>query len=139
MTSKVTRATRRAAATRAAIVEAAEELLAEGGPSALTLEAVAERADVAMQTVYNRVGGRSAVLIAVAERALEDNRQYMDAAYATPGTPRNASGPPQPPTPASPPNDRTSSACSPTRPTNRPRSNVSPTSSKSRTPNSPQR
>jgi AcrR family transcriptional regulator len=88
MTGKVTRATRRAAATRAAIVEAAEELLAEGGPSALTLEAVAERADVAVQTVYNRVGGRSAVLIAVAERALEDNRQYMDAAYATPGTPQ---------------------------------------------------
>ena len=88
ITDKVTRATRRAAATRAAIVEAAEELLAEGGPSALTLEAVAERADVAVQTVYNRVGGRSAVLIAVAERALEDNRQYMDAAYATPGTPQ---------------------------------------------------
>jgi len=88
MADKVTRATRRAAATRAAIVAAAEELLAEGGPSALTLEAVAERADVAVQTVYNRVGGRSAVLIAVAERALEDNRQYMDAAYATPGTPQ---------------------------------------------------
>ena len=88
ITDKATRATRRAAATRAAIVEAAEELLAEGGPSALTLEAVAERADVAVQTVYNRVGGRSAVLIAVAERALEDNRQYMDAAYATPGTPQ---------------------------------------------------
>ena len=69
-------------------MEAAEELLAEGGPPALTLEAVAGRADVAVQTVYNRVGGRSAVLIAVAERALEDNRQYMDAAYATPGTPQ---------------------------------------------------
>ncbi len=40
-----------------------------------------------MQTVYNRVGPRSAVLLAVAERALEQNRVYMDAAYASPGTP----------------------------------------------------
>jgi AcrR family transcriptional regulator len=87
MTSKVTRTTRRAAATRAAIVDAAEELLASGGPDAVTLEGIAERADVAVQTVYNRVGGRAAVLIAVAERALEDNRTYMDDAYAAPGTP----------------------------------------------------
>jgi AcrR family transcriptional regulator len=87
MTIKVTRTTRRAAATRAAVVDAAEELLAAGGPEAVTLEGIAERADVAVQTVYNRVGGRAAVLIAVAERALEDNRTYMDDAYAAPGTP----------------------------------------------------
>jgi AcrR family transcriptional regulator len=87
MTVKVTRTTRRAAATRAAIVDAAEELLASAGPDAVTLEGIAERADVAVQTVYNRVGGRAAVLIAVAERALEDNRTYMDDAYTAPGTP----------------------------------------------------
>jgi len=87
MTTKVTRTTRRAAATRAAVVDAAEELLAAGGPEAVTLEGIAERADVAVQTVYNRVGGRAAVLIAVAERTLEDNRTYMDDAYAAPGTP----------------------------------------------------
>ena len=87
MTIKVTRTTRRAAATRAAIVDAAEELLASGGPDAVTLEGIAERADVAVQTVYNRVGCRAAVLIAVAERALEDNRTYMDDASAAPGTP----------------------------------------------------
>nr|WP_228818217.1 WHG domain-containing protein [Nocardia elegans] len=57
----------------------------EYGSGALTLEAVADRADVAVQTIYNRVGGRSALLIAVAERAFDDNRQYMDAAYAAPG------------------------------------------------------
>ncbi|MDP3655048.1 MAG: TetR/AcrR family transcriptional regulator [Rhodoferax sp.] len=67
------------------ILEAAETLLAEGGRDAVTLEAVATRADVAVQTLYNRVGGLSALLIAVAERALEKNRQYMDAAYASPG------------------------------------------------------
>jgi AcrR family transcriptional regulator len=82
---KETRTQRKANATRLSILEAAETLLAEGGRDAVTLEAVATRADVAVQTLYNRVGGLSALLIAVAERALEENRQYMDAAYASPG------------------------------------------------------
>ncbi len=83
----MTRTARRAAATHRAIVDAAEALVLEDGADALTLEAVADRADVAVQTIYNRVGGRSTVLIAVAERALEQNRQYMDAAYAAAGRP----------------------------------------------------
>ncbi|WP_100459935.1 TetR/AcrR family transcriptional regulator [Mycobacteroides abscessus] len=84
---RITRTARRAAATYRAVVDAAEQLVLESGADALTLEAVAVRADVAVQTIYNRVGGRSAVLLAVAERALQENRQYMDAAYATAGTP----------------------------------------------------
>ena len=79
------RTQRRAVATRLAILQAAEALLMEGGLAAITPEAVATRADVAVQTLYNRVGGRSALLIAVAERALEENREYMDAAYASDG------------------------------------------------------
>ncbi len=43
----------------------------------MTLAAVAERADVAVQTIYNRVGGRDAVLMAVAERALQDS-SFLD-------------------------------------------------------------
>ncbi|MBN4928282.1 TetR/AcrR family transcriptional regulator [Hoyosella rhizosphaerae] len=82
-----TRTERRKAATRKAIVDAAESAIVELGPNAWTLEDVSERADVALQTIYNRVGNRSAVLVAVAERALEENRQYMDAAYSAPGTP----------------------------------------------------
>jgi len=82
------RTARRAAATRQSILEAAEALLTQGGPAALTLDAVAERADVAVQTIYNRIGGRSALLIAVAERALDENRAYMDAAYAAGGSPQ---------------------------------------------------
>ncbi len=70
-----------------AIIAAAEELLAEGGPSAVTLEAISERADVAVQTIYNRVGGRPAVLMAVAEQAFAANREYLDEAYASAGTP----------------------------------------------------
>ncbi|PQP21934.1 TetR/AcrR family transcriptional regulator [Rhodococcus opacus] len=88
MTSQGTsRTARRAAATHRAIVDAAEEVVLEYGSDALTLDAVADRADVAVQTIYNRVGGRSALLVAVAERAFDDNRQYMDAAYAAPGAP----------------------------------------------------
>lgn len=87
VTDQPTRTSRRAAANREAIVDAAEALLVEGGEAAVTIEAIAGRADVAIQTVYNRVGNRSAVLIAVAERALVHNRQFMDAAYAEPGTP----------------------------------------------------
>ncbi|MFF1836365.1 TetR/AcrR family transcriptional regulator [Streptomyces sp. NPDC058231] len=85
--AKVSRTVARAAATHRAIVDAAEHFLLEGGAEALTLEAVAERADVAVQTIYNRVGGRSALLIAVAERALEEVRHYVDVAYASTGTP----------------------------------------------------
>lgn len=89
-----TRTQRRAAAMRRTIVEAAEAIVIEGGPGALTIEEVAKRADVAIQTVYNRVGGRSALLFAIAERTLEEghkslkeNRKYMDTAYDSDGTP----------------------------------------------------
>ncbi|MFS4108358.1 TetR/AcrR family transcriptional regulator [Streptomyces sp. PD-S100-1] len=84
--AKPTRTQRRAAATRASVVNAAREIVATEGATALTLEAVAERADVAIQTIYNRVGGRSALLTAVAEQAMEENRAYMDAAYRAEGT-----------------------------------------------------
>lgn len=84
---EATRGQRKAEANRRAVVDAAREIVANSGADALTLEAVAERADVAVQTIYNRVGGRSALLTAVAEQALEESRVYMDAAYDIPGTP----------------------------------------------------
>jgi len=82
-----TRTQRRAAANRRSVVDAAREIVATRGVDALTLEAVAERADVAVQTIYNRVGNRSSLLVAVAEQAMEESRVYMDAAYATEGPP----------------------------------------------------
>lgn len=81
-----TRTQRRAEANRQLVVGAAREIVATQGVAALTLEAVAERADVAVQTIYNRVGGRSALLTAVAEQAMEESRAYMDAAYSAAGT-----------------------------------------------------
>ncbi|QLL05356.1 TetR/AcrR family transcriptional regulator [Mycobacterium vicinigordonae] len=81
----MSRTQQRAAANRRAVLDAAREIIATQGVDALTLEAVAERADVVVQTIYNRVGGRSAVLTAVAEQALEESRAYMDPAYDADG------------------------------------------------------
>lgn len=82
-----TRTARRAAANRETILDAAEALLVAGGLGAVTVEAVAERADVAIQTVYNRVGRRPEVLVAVAERAVAENRRYLAPAFESAGSP----------------------------------------------------
>ena len=82
ITTSKTRTQRKAAATRQTIIATAKHLIVEGGLNSLTLEAVAERADIAVQTIYNRVGGRPALLIAVAELALEEHNKYMQAALA---------------------------------------------------------
>lgn len=82
----LTRTQRRAAATRQSVIDAAREIVATEGVDALTLEAVADRADVAIATIYNRVGNRASLLLAVAEQAMEESRTYMDAAYAAEGT-----------------------------------------------------
>ncbi|MDQ1181857.1 TetR/AcrR family transcriptional regulator [Rhodococcus sp. SORGH_AS_0301] len=85
-TTATTRTQRRAAASRRAVLDAARSIIAARGAEALTLEVVAEQADVAVQTIYNRVGGRAALLAAVAEEALDESRSYMDAAYEAEGT-----------------------------------------------------
>jgi AcrR family transcriptional regulator len=76
-----TRMQRRVTEMRTRLVDVAETLLLEGGTQAVTAEVVAQRADVSLQTVYNRVGGRQALLLAVAERALEQTREFMQTAY----------------------------------------------------------
>lgn len=80
---------RRAEAARLGIIAAAGEVLSELGTQGFTLEAVAERADVVVQTIYNRVGGRAALLAAVTQRAVEENRRYVDPAYESPGAPED--------------------------------------------------
>jgi AcrR family transcriptional regulator len=85
--TKPTRTQRRTEEMRRTIIEIASQILAEGGTSALSAEEVARRADIAPQTVYNRVGGKGALLAAASESAMLENRRHMDAAYATPGSP----------------------------------------------------
>lgn len=57
---------RRMEQTRAAIVAAARRLIIEGGPAAMTIDAVAAGSATTRQTVYNQIGGRGALLLAVA-------------------------------------------------------------------------
>lgn len=76
----------KASATRQAIINSAEALVTEQGVDSLTLDAVAAECGITVQTIYNRVGGRSAILLAIAEKALADNRHYMSAAYRRAGS-----------------------------------------------------
>ena len=82
----LTRTQRRAAEMREHLIDIAEALLVEGGAAGVSADEVAQRADVSLQTVYNRVGRKPDLLIAIAERAMEVNRRYVDAAYAGDGT-----------------------------------------------------
>lgn len=67
-----------AVATKAAVVEAAKELFLSRGYVATTIGAVAEQAGVAIQTIYNSVGNKAALLSAV-----------VDATAAGPEAPRS--------------------------------------------------
>ncbi|EAR26258.1 putative transcriptional regulator [marine actinobacterium PHSC20C1] len=58
-----------AAATRSQIVEAATQLFLEHGYVGTSIGAIARRAGVAVQTIYNAVGNKAAVLSAVLDTA----------------------------------------------------------------------
>lgn len=60
---------RQSADTRATIVAAAAELFERDGYARTTVGAIAERAGVVIQTIYNSIGPKSAVLAAVLDRA----------------------------------------------------------------------
>jgi AcrR family transcriptional regulator len=63
----------RSEAVRLAILRAARELLDEGGPGAVTMEAVAERARVGKPTVYRAFPDRHAVAMAALMAANDDD------------------------------------------------------------------
>lgn len=63
---------------RCVIVAAATALFAETGYAATTLEAVAARADVAVETVYKRFGSKSALLSAILEPAITGTENELD-------------------------------------------------------------
>jgi len=58
--------------THAAILRAAEELFVEQGYARATVAAIAERAGVAVNTVYASVGGKAALVEALAEQSSDD-------------------------------------------------------------------
>jgi len=67
--AKSTRRTLQAAGTREAIVEAAGRLFAADGYVRTTIDGIATESGVAVQTVYNSVGNKAALLSAVLDSA----------------------------------------------------------------------
>jgi len=73
-------------ATKAAIVEAARDLMGKQGYEATTMDRIAAAAGVAVQTVYKHFGSKPAIVRAFIERARQDpriaeqRRQLLDAA-----------------------------------------------------------
>lgn len=61
-----------------AIVDAAEQLLVDEGPDALTVRAIAGAAGVAPMSVYNHLGGKNGVLDALLIRGFEGLSDAMD-------------------------------------------------------------
>lgn len=73
---------RRQAATRRSVLAAAGELIAEGGVDALTVRRLADRAGVAVATLYNQFGDRNGILVAFVGNGLDQLEVELDAAPA---------------------------------------------------------
>jgi AcrR family transcriptional regulator len=83
----VGRRARKRAATEAVILDAAERLFAEHGYRGTTLSALADEADLAIGTLYGHFGSKQAIYVALAERAVAVNGEYIERALATEGSP----------------------------------------------------
>ncbi|MGH8794326.1 MAG: TetR/AcrR family transcriptional regulator [Stackebrandtia sp.] len=71
-----------------ALLRAAEEAFAERAVDDVTVEEIAERAGVAVGSLYNHFGSKAGLHAAVVERAVDVDRNYMDRAYTADRTPR---------------------------------------------------
>jgi AcrR family transcriptional regulator len=70
------------AATRTRVIDATLQELAESGADGLTMQAVAERADVALRTLYNHFPTREELLSESLTRLLDEIRAASEAAVA---------------------------------------------------------
>ena len=61
------------------MLDAAEELLAQGGPDALTIDAVITRAQTSNGAFYSRFGNREGLLLAVQDRFLDRLEKHASA------------------------------------------------------------
>lgn len=78
---------RRTLRTTAAILDAAEALFHVRGFHATTVEAIAERAEVAVGSIYFHFTAKDRLYLALVERALDVNERYMAEAYDQGRTP----------------------------------------------------
>jgi len=81
------RGVRRAARTRAAILDAAERAFRVDGYRATKIEEIAEAADVAVGSIYKHFGSKDGLYHALAERSVALFAAYMEQAYADDRTP----------------------------------------------------
>jgi AcrR family transcriptional regulator len=70
-----------------ALLRAGEEIFSGRPVQDVTVEEIAERAGVAVGSLYNHVGSKAGLHAAVVERALQADRSYMDRAYTAGRTP----------------------------------------------------
>jgi AcrR family transcriptional regulator len=78
--ARLARKERRQRAKRKAILRAARELVVEGGPDALTIAALAARADTSPSTLYYYLPNRDAVIDALAAELVREESEAMLAA-----------------------------------------------------------
>lgn len=64
-----------------ALLKAAESVFARQPVDEVTVEEIAERAGVAVGSIYNNFGSKAGLHAAVVSRALDVDREYMDRAY----------------------------------------------------------
>ncbi len=77
----VSRTDPRTVRTTAAVLDAAEQLFRERGFHDATMDEIAERAGVAVGSIYFHFGNKETLHLALVERALDVNERYMAAAY----------------------------------------------------------
>lgn len=76
--ARTARGERRRARTRAAILDAAEEVFRAEGVRGARVEAIAGAADLSVGTIYLHFGGKHDVLMGLVERSLGDFEAYME-------------------------------------------------------------
>ena len=69
------------------LVRATEEILRERSSDNWTVEEVADRAGVAVGSIYNHFGSKAGLLAAIVERALAVDREFIDLAFTPDRTP----------------------------------------------------
>ncbi|WP_028937792.1 TetR/AcrR family transcriptional regulator [Pseudonocardia spinosispora] len=70
-----------------ALLRAAELIFSEQPEDEVTVEQIAERAGVAVGSIYNHFGSKAGLRAAVVEQALAADRRHMDRAYVPDRTP----------------------------------------------------
>jgi TetR/AcrR family transcriptional regulator len=66
-----------------ALIAAGQAIFSERSADDVTVEEIADRAGVAIGSIYNHFGSKAGLQAAVVEHALDTDRHYMDRAYTT--------------------------------------------------------